>query len=52
VGIWSFWNVQKRYQLSTKTMFNVVAVGIIVLDGWGMIGNWTDKFGKTSSVGS
>jgi hypothetical protein len=46
VGIWTFWHVQKRYQLSTKTMFNVVAVGIIVLDGWGMIGNWTDQFGK------
>ena len=46
VGIWTFWHVQKRYQLSTKTMFNVVAVGIIVLDGWGMIGNWTDQFGE------
>jgi hypothetical protein len=41
-----FWHVQKRYQLSTKTMFNVVAVGIILLDGWGMIGNWTDQFGE------
>jgi len=26
-------------------MFNAVAVGIILLDGWGMIGIWTDKFG-------
>ena len=26
-------------------MFNAVAVGIIALDGWGMIGNWTQKFG-------
>ncbi|GKU12761.1 autophagy protein [Fusarium langsethiae] len=26
-------------------MFNAVMVFIILLDGWGMIGNWTDKFG-------
>ncbi|CZT15835.1 probable autophagy protein (Atg22) [Ramularia collo-cygni] len=44
-GIWIFWNVQKRYDLSTKTMFNAVAVGIILLDGWGMIGIWTQSFG-------
>lgn len=45
LGIFSFWNIQKRYGLTTKTMFNVVAVGIILLDGWGMIGNWTNRFG-------
>ncbi|KAK3617124.1 hypothetical protein LTR56_025500 [Elasticomyces elasticus] len=45
VGIFAFWNVQKRWQLSTKTMVNAVAVGIIVLDGWGMIGIWTQRFG-------
>ncbi|KAF2860332.1 MFS general substrate transporter [Piedraia hortae CBS 480.64] len=44
-GIWAFWNVQKRFKLTTKTMFNAVAVGIILLDGWGMIGIWTQKFG-------
>lgn len=26
-------------------MFNAVAVGIILLDGWGMIGIWTQRFG-------
>jgi MFS-type transporter involved in bile tolerance (Atg22 family) len=26
-------------------MFNVIAVGIILLDGWGMIGIWTQRFG-------
>lgn len=26
-------------------MFDAVAVGIILLDGWGMIGNWTSAFG-------
>ena len=45
LGIWAFWNIQKRYGLSTKTMFNAVAVGIIVLDAWGMIGIWTQSFG-------
>jgi MFS-type transporter involved in bile tolerance (Atg22 family) len=45
VGIFAFWRIQKRFRLSTKTMFNAVAVGIILLDGWGMIGIWTQKFG-------
>ena len=31
VGIYSFWWIQQRYQLSTKTMFNAVVVGIILL---------------------
>ena len=31
VGIYSFWWIQRRYQLSTKTMFNAVIVGIILL---------------------
>lgn len=26
-------------------MFNAIAVSITLLDGWGMIGIWTDKFG-------
>lgn len=45
VGIGTFWLIQRRYQLSAKTMFNAVMVFIILLDGWGMIGNWTNKFG-------
>lgn len=31
VGIYSFWWIQQKYQLSTKTMFNAVVVGIILL---------------------
>lgn len=31
VGIYSFWLIQQRYQLNTKTMFNAVIVGIILL---------------------
>ncbi len=45
IGIYSFWWIQQRYRLSTKTMFNAVIVGIILLDGWGMIGIWTQTFG-------
>lgn len=26
-------------------MFNVIAVAIILLDGWGMVGIWTSRFG-------
>lgn len=44
-GIGIFWLIQKKFNLSAKTMFNAVMVSIILLDGWGMIGNWTDKFG-------
>ncbi|GAB1213592.1 hypothetical protein ATERTT37_002742 [Aspergillus terreus] len=44
-GIYGFWFVQKRFNLDTKTMFNAIAVGIVLLDGWGMIGIWTQKFG-------
>ena len=44
-GIFVFWQVQKRFKLSTKTMFDVVMLGIVLLDGWGMIGIWTQSFG-------
>ncbi|KAF1915647.1 autophagy-related protein 22-like protein [Ampelomyces quisqualis] len=45
VGIGAFWRIQKHYGLSTKTMFMVVAICIVMLDGWGMIGIWTQSFG-------
>jgi MFS-type transporter involved in bile tolerance (Atg22 family) len=45
VGIGAFWQIQKHYGFSTKTMFMVVAICIVLLDGWGMIGIWTQKFG-------
>jgi MFS-type transporter involved in bile tolerance (Atg22 family) len=45
VGIGAFWRIQKRYGLSTKTMFTVVAICIVLLDAWGMIGIWTQSFG-------
>jgi MFS-type transporter involved in bile tolerance (Atg22 family) len=44
-GIWGFWTIQKHFRLSTKVMFDAIMVGIILLDGWGMIGIWTQKFG-------
>ena len=45
IGIYCFWWIQRRFMFSTKTMFNAVMLGIILLDGWGMIGNWTSNFG-------
>ncbi|CAJ2511883.1 Uu.00g075080.m01.CDS01 [Anthostomella pinea] len=45
VGIGVYWLIQKRFQLSAKTMFDAVMVGIVLLDVWGMIGNWTANFG-------
>jgi MFS-type transporter involved in bile tolerance (Atg22 family) len=45
VGIFTFWTIQKHFRLSTKTMFDAIMIGIILLDGWGMIGIWTQKFG-------
>ncbi|KAJ5610172.1 hypothetical protein N7510_006891 [Penicillium lagena] len=45
VGIYTFWWIQQRYRLGTKAMFSVIAFCIILLDGWGMIGIWTDNFG-------
>jgi len=35
IGIFVFWMIQKRWQIQTKTMLNAVAIGIILLDGWG-----------------
>ncbi|MCJ1256585.1 hypothetical protein MMC24_004409 [Lignoscripta atroalba] len=45
VGIYTFWRIQRHFKLSTKTMFNAVMIGIILLDAWGMIGIWTQNFG-------
>lgn len=45
VGIYSFWFIQCHYGFSTKTMFIAVAFGIVVLDGWGLVGIWTQNFG-------
>lgn len=45
VGIGSYWWLQKRFNIGVKSMFNAIMVGIVVLDGWGMIGNWTQRFG-------
>lgn len=45
IGIWVFWWAQRRFRLGTTTMLNAVIVGILLLDGWGMIGIWTQSFG-------
>jgi MFS-type transporter involved in bile tolerance (Atg22 family) len=45
LGILAFWLLQKHFGFSAKTMFNAVMVFIVLLDGWGMVGNWTASFG-------
>lgn len=45
VGIYVFWLVQKKFNLSTKTMLCFNVVWIIILTIWGLIGVHTDKFG-------
>ncbi|RDA95341.1 hypothetical protein CP533_3453 [Ophiocordyceps camponoti-saundersi (nom. inval.)] len=45
VGIASFWHVQRRFRLRAKTMFCIICVAIVVVDVWGMAGNWTDRIG-------
>ncbi|KAI0875795.1 putative autophagy protein [Hypoxylon argillaceum] len=45
LGVFTFWRCQERFRLGTKTIFNIIAIAIVVLDGWGVIGIWTDKFG-------
>ncbi|KAL2834467.1 autophagy-related protein 22-like protein [Aspergillus cavernicola] len=49
IGIYAFWAIQQRFKLSPKNMFNAVALAIILLDGWGMVGIWTQKFGFHNS---
>ncbi|EXJ73635.1 uncharacterized protein A1O5_03397 [Cladophialophora psammophila CBS 110553] len=44
-GILASWLIQKRYGFSTKTMFNAVMLGVLLLDGWGVIGIWSQSFG-------
>ncbi|KAF9526404.1 MFS general substrate transporter [Crepidotus variabilis] len=45
LGIYLFWLVQKRYNISTKTMLTFNVCWIIILTIWGLIGVHTDKFG-------
>ena len=45
IGIYAFWFIQKKYHLSVKTMFNAIAIGIILLDGWGLVGIFQQRFG-------
>lgn len=44
-GIGIFWRIQRQYKLSTKTMFMAIAVSIVLLDAWGLVGIWTQSFG-------
>ncbi len=41
-----YWWPQKHYQINAKMMFDTVMVGIILIGGWGMIGNGTWDVGS------
>ncbi|CAL1717105.1 unnamed protein product [Somion occarium] len=45
LGIYLFWLVQKRFQISTKAMLCFNVFWILILTIWGLIGVHTDKFG-------
>ncbi|KAJ1026870.1 hypothetical protein NDA16_002166 [Ustilago loliicola] len=45
VGIYAFWLIQKRFQLSTLFMLGWVVFFSILLQGWGFIGIFTQRFG-------
>ncbi|EST05261.1 Autophagy-related protein 22-like protein [Kalmanozyma brasiliensis GHG001] len=45
VGIYTFWLIQKRFQLSTFTMFCAVIFFTLLLQVWGFIGIFTQRFG-------
>ncbi|PFH57762.1 hypothetical protein XA68_14589 [Ophiocordyceps unilateralis] len=45
VGIAAFNFVQRRFALGAKTMFCAICLAIVLLDLWGMAGNWTDAIG-------
>ena len=45
LGVYTFWSIQRRRSISTRTMFNVVVLAIILLDCWGMLGIWTQTIG-------
>ncbi|SCZ92323.1 BZ3500_MvSof-1268-A1-R1_Chr5-2g07783 [Microbotryum saponariae] len=44
-GVYIFWRIQKFWQVSTPRMFHYVVGSVMLLIVWGMIGNWTTKFG-------
>ncbi|THH32255.1 hypothetical protein EUX98_g1933 [Antrodiella citrinella] len=45
LGIYMFWLVQKRFQISTKMMLSFNVFWIILLTIWGLIGVHTNRFG-------
>lgn len=45
VGIYGFMQVQRAWDLSTKTMLNITAICLIMLDVYGMVGAWTNVVG-------
>ncbi|KAI9439823.1 MFS general substrate transporter [Lactarius indigo] len=45
LGIYMFWLVQKKYNITTKTVRQFSAIYLLVLTAWGLAGVHTDKIG-------
>ncbi|KAL4818969.1 autophagy-related protein 22-like protein [Aspergillus spinulosporus] len=45
IGIYAFWHIQTRLNLSPLVLFHIIVAAVIVLDLWGMIGIFTNRFG-------
>lgn len=44
-GIYAAWHLQRKYNISSRTMWIAVSFCIVVLDVWGMIGIWNQRIG-------
>lgn len=45
IGMWLYWWFQKKFNLSTKTMFLINSFFITFFPLYGLIGTWTNKIG-------
>ncbi len=44
-GVYGYWYLQRKYGLSSKTLWVACSSCIVLLDAWGMVGIWTTKIG-------
>ena len=45
LGIYIYWFVQRKYNIRTKTMLNIVSVAIVLMAMYGFAGIWTQVIG-------
>lgn len=44
-GVYAYWLVQRRYNISTKTMLNTASVAVVLMTIYGLVGIWTQAIG-------